>query len=495
MATDYLDHLSRPEFEDLVLEFLHAMGFEIRQTSPTDNGGMDAVVESDRPIVNGHYFLQFRRNHEPVGPFDALHLYEAVRSSDASKGVLFTSSTLTDEARQFVRDRDLELVGGDELRELLVEYLDDFEVPQPDDPETQNVESHNGTPDAETRVGVVATVAREEWIPLREEIGELDENGEGFEDRQYESLTAYQNFLDRRIERFQSLNELLNERLGKMKSYANRTRLDSMDVDFLRQYARGIIPTAQEFIQEWKEVRTADPPTDIGDEHDVLQQKYQTVFDHLDSVFCAFQDYAKRPGEAMAEHEILARRNDGEPLFEIQELQVDLSDVRVDRIPYLWNKFTRLVEEFQQGNERPFPRLGARVIDYSLFAVLCFLAGGVPGVDLPFAYGFIGLPLLTAAWVPIEALLLLYFLTTPGKALLGLKLQPRRASGYRYPALLQRSFLVWVLGVGGGIPGVNAVTVTLAGWRLHKQGSTLWDENRFTVVAWEWKLDRDLLNR
>ena len=66
--------------------------------------------------------------------------------------------------------------------------------------------------------------------------------------------------------------------------------------------------------------------------------------------------------------------------------------------------------------------------------------------------------------------------TTPGKALLKIRLRNSDGSKLSYTDALSRSFDVFFKGVGIGIPIVQLITLIFAYNRLTKKGITSWDE-------------------
>jgi uncharacterized RDD family membrane protein YckC len=88
-------------------------------------------------------------------------------------------------------------------------------------------------------------------------------------------------------------------------------------------------------------------------------------------------------------------------------------------------------------------------------------------------------------WLLLEPLLLTLWGTTPGKALLGLRVE--REEGGR-PSVKQaylRSVLVWGGGMGFGLRAEYLLPVAQWGyswWMLQKRGTTLWDRTAGTVV-------------
>ena len=131
---------------------------------------------------------------------------------------------------------------------------------------------------------------------------------------------------------------------------------------------------------------------------------------------------------------------------------------------------------------RPWIRYWARMIDFILFCVIAGLVLGIvypPALDIPdalfgiiflFLYNFIE-PAMFAAWG-----------TTPGKALLNVKVRNGDGSMLTFSDALSRVFKVWFRGEGLGIPIVALFTQITAYNKLTKQGATSWDQDgNYTV--------------
>ncbi len=85
-------------------------------------------------------------------------------------------------------------------------------------------------------------------------------------------------------------------------------------------------------------------------------------------------------------------------------------------------------------------------------------------------------------WLPAEAALLSRFGTTPAKWLFGIRVEHPGGNLLSFSEALNRSFLVFVQGVGFGIPFVALFTQLFAYRRLTKTGTTLWDISTSAVV-------------
>lgn len=149
-------------------------------------------------------------------------------------------------------------------------------------------------------------------------------------------------------------------------------------------------------------------------------------------------------------------------------------------------------KRFLGGQHHPWRRLFARTVDICtaglvLFFLLIFAfsvmmpeqaAGFVKAVANPIVASVV----LYLIWLPAEAVLLSLFGTTPAKWLFGIKVAHPGGGLLSFSESLNRSFLVFVQGVGFGIPFVALFTQLFAYRRLTKTGTTLWDTSTSAVV-------------
>jgi len=125
---------------------------------------------------------------------------------------------------------------------------------------------------------------------------------------------------------------------------------------------------------------------------------------------------------------------------------------------------------------RPWVRFFARMFDYLLLALLVAI------LNLPLMPLLLFSLFVPFVWVFIEAVLLCTWGTTPGKALLSIKI--RTESGYKLDFInaLSRSLSVWFLGMGIGFPIISLIAMIVAWIKLSKRGATSWDERAHAVV-------------
>ncbi len=131
---------------------------------------------------------------------------------------------------------------------------------------------------------------------------------------------------------------------------------------------------------------------------------------------------------------------------------------------------------------RPWVRFWARMIDYGIFGLLA-------GVVLGFAYptildcSSINLTLLLlTAYIFFESIMLASCGSTPGKALLRIKIRQNDGTKINYSNAFIRSVRVWWRGEGLGIPFISLITNILAYKSLKKNGRTAWDREGKLIV-------------
>lgn len=139
---------------------------------------------------------------------------------------------------------------------------------------------------------------------------------------------------------------------------------------------------------------------------------------------------------------------------------------------------------------RPWDRLFARLFDYALWGlILAVPLAELRSLDVVTAEAahWIGHPLLapiliTASWIPIEAVLIATMNTTPGKWLFGVYLQFSISDAYaardawaRFPRALMRAWRVWWEGMACGFPLLAPVVIAVAYEKIAACQETPWD--------------------
>lgn len=107
------------EFEDFISGLFRRLGFEVEVTNYSNDGGVDLVATFNQPIFSGKYIIQCKNWTGPVGQPEVRDLYGVVMDQRANKGILITPSDYTQQAYDFARGKNIELINGIVLRELI----------------------------------------------------------------------------------------------------------------------------------------------------------------------------------------------------------------------------------------------------------------------------------------------------------------------------------------------------------------------------------------
>ena len=129
-----------------------------------------------------------------------------------------------------------------------------------------------------------------------------------------------------------------------------------------------------------------------------------------------------------------------------------------------------------------FSRFLARMTDYSIYATIAM--GILYLLKVPFNE-FV-LPSSPIFWLPallIEAFLLSKYGNTPGKWMMGIRIQPLQHNTHRlsFPYALSRSFGVFIFGMGCFIHLLPIIMLTIAAINCNKGILSLWDRRANTL--------------
>jgi len=134
-----------------------------------------------------------------------------------------------------------------------------------------------------------------------------------------------------------------------------------------------------------------------------------------------------------------------------------------------------------QSQVYPWRRYWARLFDITfIMPIYIFIISLFsPGINYTITRmdSFIGgILLLLFYLIFFEPMMLSYFGTTPGKVLLGIKIRALSGNNISYTTGMKRGFLLWLNGMGMGIPFIALFTMIIAYRKLEKNGITSWDE-------------------
>lgn len=117
-----INSLGGIEFEHLCGTLLQKMGFDVEQTKASGDGGIDLIATNSQPLLEGKYIIQCKRFSGSVGEPIIRDLYGVVCSERANKGILITTGTFTNTAIRFAAGKQLELIDGKKLSQLLEQH-------------------------------------------------------------------------------------------------------------------------------------------------------------------------------------------------------------------------------------------------------------------------------------------------------------------------------------------------------------------------------------
>jgi restriction system protein len=130
VAADVLDQLSRvspTQFESVVLDVLHKLGYGTSRAALTrvggsGDGGIDGVISLDRLGLEKVY-VQAKRWQSSVGRPEIQSFYGALAGQRANRGVFITTSSFTSQAVEFAGSIErIVLVDGRKLADLMIEF-------------------------------------------------------------------------------------------------------------------------------------------------------------------------------------------------------------------------------------------------------------------------------------------------------------------------------------------------------------------------------------
>ncbi|WP_407391483.1 restriction endonuclease [Methanobrevibacter sp.] len=112
-------------FERLVVDLLLEMGYGEfgRVTSPTNDGGIDGIINEDRLGIN-KIAIQAKRfaKGNVIGRPEIHKFAGALNEKGLSKGVFITTSSFTREAISSAKHQSIVLIDGEKLARLMIEY-------------------------------------------------------------------------------------------------------------------------------------------------------------------------------------------------------------------------------------------------------------------------------------------------------------------------------------------------------------------------------------
>jgi restriction system protein len=124
MHWEEFEHLIRQLFE---MEFA-TNGSEVKVTRASRDSGVDAIVYDPDPIKGGKIVIQAKRYVNTVDASAVRDLFGTVQSEGANKGILITTSSFGPDSYEFVKNKPLTLLNGENLLWLLKKHGHSFSI-------------------------------------------------------------------------------------------------------------------------------------------------------------------------------------------------------------------------------------------------------------------------------------------------------------------------------------------------------------------------------
>jgi Holliday junction resolvase len=127
---DYLLSLSPREFEDVIAKLFRNLGYKVKQTPYSNDGGRDAVATKDDIIYSiecKRYGVDKSIGREPLQKF-----FAAMHTDKAAKGFFISTCRFTKTAINYAKDNNIELIDLNKLLSLMREAF-------PEDHESESV--------------------------------------------------------------------------------------------------------------------------------------------------------------------------------------------------------------------------------------------------------------------------------------------------------------------------------------------------------------------
>jgi restriction system protein len=128
-----LGEMDWQDFEHLIRELLSKEfardGAEVRITRASRDQGVDAVIFNPDPLRGGKYVVQAKRYNSVVELSAVRDLWGTVNSEGASRGILVTTSWFGRDAYEWISNKSITLIDGQNLLALLTKHGYRFTIP------------------------------------------------------------------------------------------------------------------------------------------------------------------------------------------------------------------------------------------------------------------------------------------------------------------------------------------------------------------------------
>ena len=111
------------EFEDFIFSLLKSMNFTVKQTTYSQDDGIDLIASFDHSILGGNYIIQCKNWQNNVGQPAVRDLFGVVMSEYANRGILISTSDFTKQAYEFAQGKNITLINNAALSALVEHYM------------------------------------------------------------------------------------------------------------------------------------------------------------------------------------------------------------------------------------------------------------------------------------------------------------------------------------------------------------------------------------
>jgi restriction system protein len=133
LAKELIDHILRSSpafFEQLVVELLVSMGYggsradAAKAVGKSGDEGIDGIIDEDRLGLDRIYIQAKRWTDNPVGRSEIQKFVGALQGKKARKGIFITASRFTDQARDYSKsvETNVVLIDGKRLTQLMIDH-------------------------------------------------------------------------------------------------------------------------------------------------------------------------------------------------------------------------------------------------------------------------------------------------------------------------------------------------------------------------------------
>jgi hypothetical protein len=257
--------MSGHDFEGLVYILIKKMGFIAEQTRQTADGGIDIFAYSKAPIISGKYIIQCKRKNAAISESIVRDLYGVVTAQRANKGVIITNSTFSSASKAFAEDKPIELINGDKLVQLFLNYFK------------------------------IEATEKEIEIPYYFELflRELVKEGYKYESRYNQvkkglvfnkkkiirERKTYANFVSEKIGELRQFIAVLNNWINDISSIANKNQIDSNE--FIKSRIGNFSVLLKGYLDIWKALYYVEPPNELEYIHSGILDLLDTLFNNI----------------------------------------------------------------------------------------------------------------------------------------------------------------------------------------------------------------------